>query len=142
MGLDASAVIGEQELAGTTVNPRGFGKRAGLQQGAGLAGEAAAAVLRGRTAPSAETPSFSRIAYLAVTQSEVALLKVESSGMSGRLGEVLARVSRSEVVSAEVSSGALNTPVTIAFSDGGSWEFEVSRLIRKRAQRVVDILAG
>ena len=37
----------------------------------------------------------------------------------------------------------LNPPVTIAFRDGGSWQFEVSRLVKKEgAQSVVNVLAA
>ena len=112
MSFDASAVFGEPVLAATTVSPRDF----------------------------RQTPAFASTAYLTVTENEVALIKVEPIGERIRLGNVLARVPRSEVVSAEVSDGILNNPVTIAFSDGGRWEFEVSRLIKKRAQRVVEVL--
>jgi hypothetical protein len=40
--------------------------------------------------------------------------------------EQLALVSRSNVASAAVSRGALRANLTISFTDGGSWEFEVS----------------
>ena len=133
MGLDASALIGAPEIAAANVNPSGFGKRAGLRE-AGLAGEALAAVSSGR--PPAGTPEFRRIARLVVTNEEVALVAIER----GRLSGVLARVPRNTVVSAEVGGGLLNTPVTIAFQDGGAWRFEVSRLIRRQAQAVVDVL--
>jgi hypothetical protein len=86
------------------------------------------------------TPEFPRIAFLAVTDREVALIKIGSGGLNGKLEEVLARVPRSEVASAEVSRGALRTNLTIGFTDGGRWEFEVSPLIRRTVVQVVHAL--
>ena len=54
---------------------------------------------------------------------------------------MLARVPRSNVTSAAVSRGALRTNLTISFTDGGSWEFEVSPLIRRTVVRVADALS-
>jgi hypothetical protein len=87
-----------------------------------------------------QTPEFPRIAFLAVTEREVALIKIGSGGLNGKLEEVLARVPRSDIASAKVSSGVLRTNLTISFTDGGSWEFEVSPLIRRTVVRVVDAL--
>jgi len=87
-----------------------------------------------------ETPKFPRTAFLAVTDREVALLKIGSGGVNGRLEEVMARVPRSDVASAEVSGGMLRCDVTIKFTDGGSWELEVSRLIRRQAEQVAHAL--
>jgi len=39
-----------------------------------------------------------------------------------------------------VSRGALRTNLTINFTDGGSWEFEVSPLVRRTVVRVVHAL--
>ena len=139
MAFDASELLGEPQVVGTTVNPRGFGKRKGLQQ-VGLVGEAMLAA--SRKSPTAETPAFGRIAYLAVTERDVALIKIELGAVKGKLAEVLARVPRSEIASADVGGGMLNPPVTIAFRDGGSWQFEVSRLVKKGAQSVVNVLAA
>jgi len=87
-----------------------------------------------------QTPEFRRNAFLAVTDREVALINIGSGGLNGKLEEVLARVPRSDVASAEVSRGALRTNLTINFTDGGSWEFEVSPLVRRTVVRVVHAL--
>jgi len=134
MAHDASVLLGAQQLAGTTVNPRGFGKEiAKAQLSFGIAGKRS-------NETASTTPSFSRIAFLAVTEREVALIRIGSGGPNGRLEEVLARVPRSEIASAEVGGGVLSCPVTISFSRGGSWQLEVSRLIRRQAKGVVRAL--
>jgi hypothetical protein len=53
---------------------------------------------------------------------------------------VLARVPRGDVASARLSPGALRTNLTIGFTDGGTWKFEVSPLIRRPLVRVVRAL--
>jgi hypothetical protein len=140
MAHDSSQLLGARQLAGASVNPRGHGWQQGTRQ-IGLVGEAIgyAATQRAKGHTSA-TPEFPRIAFLAVTDREVALIKIGSGGLNGKLEEVLARVPRSEVASAEVSRGALRTNLTIGFTDGGRWEFEVSPLIRRTVVQVVHAL--
>jgi hypothetical protein len=87
-----------------------------------------------------QTPQFSRTAFVAVTEREIALIKYGPGSSNGKAGEVLARVARSEVASAAVSRGVLRTNLTINFTDGGSWAFEVSPLIRRTVVRVADAL--
>lgn len=140
MAHDASQLLGAQQLAGTTVNPRGYGWKEGTAR-VGIVGPAIGyAVSKHANEDASETPKFPRIAFLAVTDQEVALLKIGSGGVNGRLEEVMARVPRSDVASAEVSGGVLRCEVTISFTDGGGWELEVSRLIRKQAADVVHAL--
>ena len=140
MAHDASQLLAAQQLAGTTVNPRGYGWKEGTAR-VGIVGPAIGyALSKHADEDGSETPKFPRIAFLAVTDQEVALLKIGSGGVNGRLEEVMARVPRSDVASAEVSGGVLRCEVTINFTDGGSWELEVSRLIRKQAADVVHAL--
>jgi len=140
MAHDASQLLGAKQLAGTTVNPRGYGWKEGAAR-VGVVGPAIGhvAAKRGKENTS-ETPKFPRIAFLAVTDQEVALLKIGSGGLNGKLEEVLARVPRGDVASAEVSGGVLRCQLTINFTDGGNWELEVSRLIRQQAEQVVHAL--
>jgi hypothetical protein len=74
------------------------------------------------------------------TDRELALIRIKPGGWNGRLGEVLARVPRGDVASARVSPGFLRTNLTIRFTDGGTWEFEVSPLIRRPLVRVARAL--
>jgi len=100
---DASQLLGAQQLAGTTVNPKGFGWKTATA-GVPVIGHVVAKHAQPDTS---ETPKFPRIAFLAVTDQEVALLKIGSGGLNGRLDEVIARVSRSQVASGKVSRGML-----------------------------------
>jgi hypothetical protein len=134
MAHDASQLLGAQQLAGTTVNPRGYG----WKEGAGVAGVAIGHAAAKRASENdSTTPEFPRIAFLAVTDQEIALIKIGSGGMNGKLDEVLARIPRDEIASAKVSRGVLRTNLTISFTGGGDWEFEVSPLIRQKVVQVV-----
>lgn len=66
----------------------------------------------------------------------------DASGALGgpRIDEVVARVSRSEVAQVEFGSGKLACPLTITFSDGARWEFDVPRAGYSAAQRVATSL--
>ncbi|HET7015127.1 MAG TPA: hypothetical protein VFI65_14515 [Streptosporangiaceae bacterium] len=102
----------------------------------GLAGMAVGAAARKLAKDdAAQTPQFGRSAYLAVTDTEVAVLKVKR-GAPGGLGEVIARAPKTEVTSAKLG-GFMRASLTITFNDGGRWEFEQSQLIRSALAKVV-----
>src|SRR4051794_13434916 len=63
---DVSAALGGPEIAGAWVNPRGMGKRTVSAAGFGQ--------IEGG-APTAQTPNIGAFAYLAVSTSELALVK-------------------------------------------------------------------
>lgn len=153
MALDASQIMGSPQLAGVKVNPRGAGKSkgaafSGMYGGLIGAGISAAASMRAeqsqaRIAAGAETPKFGRIAYLAVTPGELALIDVKSKVVTTYLGEVIARVPRSEVASVELGSGGIySPPLIVTFSSGDTWELEVPRPSKKHAQDVMQALGG
>jgi hypothetical protein len=145
MARDASQALGAQQLAGAVVMPKGHAWQH-LRVHAGLAGAVAAEAIaagarkHAQASPS-QTPAFPRSAFLAVTDREVALLRLGSGGIkNGRPSEVLARLPRSEVAMARVSAGLARTNLTISFKDGSTWEFEVSPLIRRTVVRVAHAL--
>ena len=140
MAHDASQLLGARQLVGTTVNPRGYGWREGTAR-VGVVGPAIGyAATKHAKENTSQAPPFPRIAFLAVTEQEVALIKIGSGGLNGKLEEVLARVPRGDVASAKVSPGVLRTNLTINFTGGGNWEFEVSPLIRQKVVQVVHAL--
>ncbi len=145
MARDASEALGARQLAGAVVMPRGHAWQ-NLRIHTGLAGavagEAIAAAARKHAQTHiSQTPSFPRSAFLAVTDREVALLRLGSGGIkNGRPSEVLARVPRSAVVMARVSASLARTDLTISFTDGSNWEFEVSPLVRGTVARVAHAL--
>jgi hypothetical protein len=99
----------------------------------------AARVQEGSQGNASPTPQFGRSTYLAVTDTEVAILAVKR-GAPGGLGEVLARVPKTEVTSAKLSPGVLRTNLTITFNGEGRWEFEQSPLIRPVLVKIIRAL--
>jgi hypothetical protein len=150
MALDASQVLGSPQLAGVKVNPRGAARSrvagsAGFGVGGilgGVIGATAGTRAERRQAQIAsETPKFGRVGYLAVTEHELALIKLKSSLVTFELDEVIARVPRSDVASAELGRG-LASSLTITFGNRDSWQLEVPRPQKKQAQAVVHALGG
>ena len=138
MAFDASAVLGSPQLAGVKVNPRGMAKRMGRN----IAGSVPARIVYGSSdRTTSESPDFGRLAYLAVTDSELALIKFKSGLVTSKLDEVIVRIPRSDVESAGLGRG-LATPLTITFTDGDTWRLEVSLPNKKHAQAVVNALDG
>jgi hypothetical protein len=138
MAFDASHIIGSPQLAGVTVLPRGMSKRQSSATGGGLA----ARIALGPTGETAsDAPNFGRMAYLAVTDSELALVKVKTGRVTTKLDEVIVRIPCTDVASAELGSGVIS-PLTITFGDGDIWRLEVSRLNKKHAQAVVHALGS
>jgi len=139
MPFDTTNLLGRKQSAGSVVLARGWTWQHGITT-AGLAGEAIAAASRkaakGNASP---TPQFGRSTYLAVTDTEVAILAVKR-GAPGGLGEVLARVPKTEVTSAKLSPGVLRTNLTITFNGEGRWEFEQSPLIRPVLVKIIRAL--
>lgn len=148
MASDASAALGASEVAGTFVNPKGFAKKmtatAAGGQIAGAIGGVAASVIAGRSSGSAsELPSFGRVGYVAVTENEVGLVKTKTGAFKMKISdEVLARVPRAEVASAELDEGKLLSHLTIAFTNGTVWQFDIPSQGKKTAKSVVRALGG
>ena len=94
-------------------------------------------------ASESETPKFGRLAYLAVTADELALIEVKSKVVGTYLDEVIVRVPRSELASVELDGGGLYAlPLTVTFSGGDRWELEVPKPSKKHAKEVVQTLDG
>ena len=153
MALDASEILGSQQLAGVKVNPRGMGKAVGARYGGMYGGLAGAAVGAARSMKAneekiafreeSETPTFGRLAYFVVTPEEVALVELKSKIVTVYLDQVIARVRRGEVASIELDGGGAGScPLTVTFTSGDAWELEVPKPSKKYAKRVVEQLGG
>jgi hypothetical protein len=156
MAHDASQILGSPQLAGVKVNPRGYGKRQGANFSGmyvgGVLGAAISATAAGRANKkkaqadaASSAPKFGRLAYLAATAEELALIELKTKGaVHLELGETIARVPRTEVASAELGGGhtLFSPPLTVTFTNGEAWLLEVPRPSRKQAQAVVDALCG
>jgi hypothetical protein len=148
MADNASQALGAPEVAGTFVNPKGLTKKmttvvAGQVAG-GMVGTLAARTAVGDPhAGAPEVPSFGRVGYLAVTDSEVALVKTKSGAFKMKISdEVLARVPRSELASTELDEGKMLSHLKLAFTNGVTWEFDVPKMGKKAAQNFVRAVGG
>jgi hypothetical protein len=111
---------------------------------AGAIGSVAANLTADRSSgAAAEMPSFGRVGYLAVSDTELALVKTKTGAFKMKIsGEVLARVPRSEVDLVELDQGKLLSHLKIAFSNGVAWRFDVPKQAKKSAQGVTRALGG
>jgi hypothetical protein len=157
MAHDASEILGATQLAGVKVNPFGFGKKtAGKFGGAGAGGGVGGAVSAGITnamgmkaqkqakqaAAESQTPQFGILAWLAVTERELALVELKREGGVGlHLERVIERLPRSDVASAELGRGVLFAPpLTVGFTNGSTWRLEVPITSKKHAKELVRTL--
>ena len=162
MALDATATLGMPELAGVKVNPLGMAARtAGAVGGTAGGGALVDAVSAGVNAAlsmrdqrraqevtsqaQALTPKFGRLAYLAASATELALIEVQTyNAVRLRLGEIIASIPRDQVASAVLGRGRrmLSPPLTITFTNGTLWALEVPRPSKRHAKELVRALGG
>ena len=141
MATDASALLGSPQIAGVKVAAVGVARAAARASGGtagGLIGGELGAKIVGVKAIPAQTPQFGRVGFLALTQTELALVKMKGQIILKPF-EVVARMQRSEVISAELGAGVV-APLTIKFAGGETWQFEVSKLVQKDARTLADSL--
>lgn len=148
MADEAARALGAPTIAGTFVNPKGLTKKmtasvAGGQIGGVLGSVATGAITDRRSGAAQDVPSFGRVGYLAVTDTEVALLGTRTGALKMKIDNtVLARAPRAELTTAELDEGVLLSHLTIGFSDGVWWQFDVPRQARKDARAVARALRG
>jgi hypothetical protein len=135
--------LGAPEIAGTLVNPKGYAKKAVARvtgrEVAGLVGSVAAGLAAGKEgAP--DLPDFGRVGYVAVSDTEVAVLKTKTGWKMTPTEEVLVRASRSELASVEWDEGKMVSHLKLSFANGHLWEFDVPRTDKKTARAVVAAL--
>jgi hypothetical protein len=147
---DASSALGAQQVAGGWVNRRGKAKRgmgtvAGAQIG-GVVGAAVAGGISGKGGspqPTPETPDFGAFGYLAVSATDLVLVRGKQ-GLTGlkMTDDVVAKVPRGDVVSADLGKGTIASALSIWFADGVRWELEVARASKGAGERIVAELGG
>jgi hypothetical protein len=148
MADDASTALGAPEIAGTLVNPKGMTKKvtASVAGGVvgGVAGNMAASLATGPAYQGApEVPDFGRVAYVAASADALALVKTKSGAFKMKVtDEALARVPRTEIAGSELDQGKLLSHLTITFTNGTVWEFDVPKAAKKTAQGLVTALGG
>jgi hypothetical protein len=152
MGIDASELLGAQQIAGVKVMPRGATMARAMNQGGlsvgGVIGAAGGALASGKAANAgaatrAETPDFKGQALLALTDSDVALVKLKQGALSVKATEVIARAPREQVTGANLAGG-LVPKLSINFADGSAWSMDVPRVVKKQGDtnRIVELLGG
>jgi hypothetical protein len=150
MAIDASELLGAPQIAGVKVMARGAMMGRAINQGGasvgGLIGAAGGALAGGKAAKSgtaarADTPAFKGQALLAVTESEIALVKLKATAISAKPTEVIARAPRDQVTEATLDNG-LVPKLSISFSDGSAWSMDVPRVVKKQGDtnRIVELL--
>jgi hypothetical protein len=145
MADKVSAALGAPELAGTLVNPKGYAKksvaRVAGREVAGLVGSVAAGLAAGDVG-TPDLPDFGRVGYVAVSETEVAVLKTKTGWKMTPTDEVLVRAARSELASVELDEGRMVSHLTLRFANGRLWQFDVPRSDKKTAKAVVAALGG
>jgi hypothetical protein len=143
MAGEGSAALGAQVIAGTMVNPRGFGKKASVGAIGGVVGAVAATAVASRSSKGSDVPAFGRVAYLAATETEVGLIKTKSGALKMKVtDEALARAPRAELEMIELKDGKLISHMRLQFADGTVWEFDVPKIGKKNAKELVFALGG
>ncbi|HEX3724025.1 MAG TPA: hypothetical protein VHV31_14655 [Nitrolancea sp.] len=138
MATDASVALGSPQVAGIFVNPTGFARRAVAMSVGGVVGSAIAA---GTAPKQTGAPAFGRVGFLAATDSEIALVKTKSGLIGMKVtDQVLARRERSEIASIQIDGGALASRLTVQFTDGDEWLFDVPRAKARDARQFVETL--
>jgi hypothetical protein len=143
MASNASAVLGAQEIAGSFVSREGLTKKITGQTAARLAIGPAGTIAASGLGGAGDAPDFGNTGYVAVTASEVAIVQAKSGLMKPKVGDhVIARAPRDQIASVELVTHKLTAGLSIAFSNGAVWAFEVPRVFRSTAEGVVQALGG
>jgi hypothetical protein len=137
---DGSAALGAPEVAGALVNPKGGFMKMAV---GGIGGINAIEKYKKREAH--DLPSFGRVGYVTASEEEIALVKTKAGTLGLKMkvtDEVLARAPRSDIASAELDKGAMTSKLTIAFTNGVTWEFQVPKQGKKNAVTFVEAIGG
>ena len=152
MAIDASELLGAPQIAGVKVMARGAMMGRAMNQGGlaagGLIGAAGGTLASGKAmkagiADREQTPELKGQALLALTDSEVVLVKLKQGAISAKPSEILARAPRAQVTGETLASG-LVPKLSISFSDGSAWSLDVPRVVKKQGDtnRIVELLGG
>lgn len=164
MGLNATELLGAEQLAGVRVNKQGFylatlsrqgGKSmGGFSSGAagGLGGVLGSSLLarwarkKAKTqavnTPQSSAPEFTQMAFLALTASDIALIGIDARA-TAKLTSVLAEVPRSQIAAVTLRSAGplISKPLTVIFTNGELWNLEVSAALKREARRIAAAFA-
>ena len=143
MPLDVSQVLGSPQLAAAKVWPRGQAwrnaSRVNYSTEAILLAPLVAWMLFGPRPDldPAQTPRFRRVALLAVTRDELALVRLKGRAPAG----VIAQVPLDQVQAFDLQRGRGVFPLTVSFRDGDVWRLEIPRFNRKAAAAMAAVVS-
>jgi hypothetical protein len=107
MATDASGILSAPQIAGTFVNPKGFARQVTATVAGGVVGSAIASA----TGPGqGDVPSFGRVAFVAATDNEVAIIKTKSGMIKMKLTDQVWRDGRGLRSARSRSSAARSSP--------------------------------
>jgi hypothetical protein len=142
MGHDASELLGSPQVAGVTVEGVGYARSHALTPGAAPGsplGLVIGAKLVDPDGEQAHTPRFGA-GFLAVTDSELALIGLQSTATRLVLGAIVERVQRADVASAELHGRFPVALLKIDFRKGNVWQVEVAAVHKRAARKVAAAL--
>jgi hypothetical protein len=141
MAANASQALGAAELAGCFVSPKGLTKKVTGATAAGMVAGVAGTVAANHALGTEAAPPFGTLGYLAATATEFALVKGKAGLLKPSVGtDVIARVPRDQIIGVDLDAHMLTAALTVRFAGGGSWVFEVPKVHRTNAQRLVQVL--
>ena len=106
-----------------------------------MVGSAAGALAtRDRDKGVSDLPDFGRVGYVAVSATEVAVVKTKFGWKMTPTDQALARAPRSALESAELEEGKMVSHLKLRFANGQTWAFDIPRSDKKTARAVVAAL--
>lgn len=151
MGTDVSQLLGVPEIAGSFVKPKGTTKKMNARISGGAVGgvvgatvgAATSAIQTGRSANSLGRPPIGNVGYLAVTGTEIVLIRAKTGALKAKIvDEVLIKVPRSQIAGVAFDGGIALSHLTISHADGTIWEFEAPRVYKQTLQAVAQELGA
>ncbi|HEY1989964.1 MAG TPA: hypothetical protein VGG43_10900 [Acidimicrobiales bacterium] len=150
MGSDVSQLLGEPEIAGSFVKPKGTTKKMNARIAGGAVGgvvgatvgAATSAIQTGRS-DSSGRPPIGNVGYLAVTGTEIALIRAKPGALKAKIvDEVLITVPRADIARVDFDGGIALSRMTVCHTDGTIWEFEAPRVYKQTLQAVAQELGA
>jgi hypothetical protein len=144
MEKKATRLLDEPIDVGVVLLPRGAAKKFRRQGAAGVgAGLLGAVAERMSKDTSSDTEAWTGDAFLALTPTRVALIAAKQGGRDGTPEQVLFAVAPSQVARIETGKAAMGiATVDLQLTDGRHFAFEMSRVLGKRLDKIVDAVAG
>jgi hypothetical protein len=86
-------------------------------------------------------PDFGRVGYVAVSETEVAVVKTRTGWKMRPTDQVLVRAPRTDLATAELEEGRMVSCLRLRFATGQLWEFDIPRSDKQTARAVVVALS-